>query len=119
MPEKQSFATAEAGPPGSNAPQKPADACRAGTPSVTIRAVDLCELLAEQEHRCALTGRPLTPATAAVDHKDPPAAGGSHCLSNLQILDCRVNLAKGGLTQDEFKAICREVVAYEQEQARR
>ena len=52
------------------------------------------------------------PAEANIDHIIPLVKGGKHVVSNIQILHKEVNLAKGSLTQEEFIALCREVVAH-------
>lgn len=59
-----------------------------------------------------MTGRDLTPETAAVDHVLPVTKGGTSHISNLEVLHCDVNIAKGTLTRDEFIALCREVVSW-------
>lgn len=69
-------------------------------------------LLARQEYRCALTGRPLRPEDPSLDHITPVSRHGPHRLENAQVLHKEVNRAKGALTNDEFIALCREVVAW-------
>ncbi len=66
-----------------------------------------------QNYKCALTGRELTPDKAALDHCVPVSRGGSLTdADNLQVLHVEVNAAKGALTNAEFIALCREVVAF-------
>jgi 5-methylcytosine-specific restriction endonuclease McrA len=72
----------------------------------------LRRLVDKQKYRCALSGRELTPETAAVDHVIPITKGGTSNIGNLQILHCDVNAAKGAMTSVEFVAMCREVVAW-------
>lgn len=72
----------------------------------------LFELLEQQQYRCAISGRELTPENATVDHVVPLAKGGEHCASNAQLLDDEINRAKGTKTNEEFLAICQEVVAH-------
>jgi 5-methylcytosine-specific restriction endonuclease McrA len=69
-------------------------------------------LLGDQHYRCALTGRWLTPQTAALDHIMPIRRGGEHVIENTQVLHKDVNRAKGSLTSEEFLAMCREVVQW-------
>jgi len=77
----------------------------------TVTAKRILELLEEQDHRCALSGRQLTPETASIDHIVPVARGGSHDMSNVWLLDHQVNIAKGTMSAEEFVAMCREVMA--------
>ena len=73
---------------------------------------DLLNLLAAQHYRCALTGRVLEPANAAMDHMLPVSRGGRHLIENIQLLEKSVNRAKGTMTNEEFLAMCRDVVAW-------
>lgn len=64
---------------------------------------------------CALTGRPLKfnePQTYEYDHIMPHSRGGDNSLSNLQILCPEANQAKGMMTDDEFKDLCKEVIIH-------
>jgi len=78
----------------------------------TVNARSVLRLIHDQGFRCALTGRRLTPDDAALDHVIPVCRGGEHRMENVQVLDKRVNRAKGTLTNDEFIQLCREVVAH-------
>ena len=73
---------------------------------------NVLSLLATQEYRCALTGRELTPETAALDHIVPIRCGGQHVIENTQVLYRDVNRAKGSMPNDEFIGLCREVVRW-------
>lgn len=73
---------------------------------------DLLNLLNAQSYRCALSGRVLEPANAAMDHVQPVSRGGRHSIENIQLLEKAVNRAKGTMTNDEFLAMCRDVVAW-------
>lgn len=73
-------------------------------------------LLAHQEYRCALTGRHLVPEDASLDHVIPVSRQGPHRLENAQVLHKDVNRAKGALTNPEFVTLCREVVAWADQQ---
>ncbi len=77
-----------------------------------VRTSHILRLLERQEYRCALTGRRLSPDTAALDHIFPVSRGGAHRIENAQVLDKQVNRAKGTLTNEEFIQLCREVLAH-------
>ena len=77
-----------------------------------ITQTNVMDLLEEQEYRCALTCNELTPETASIDHKVPLARGGEHTIRNAQIVDWRVNRAKGTMTNNEFIAMCAEVARF-------
>ena len=70
------------------------------------------QLLKYQRYRCALTGRKLTPQTAALDHVVPIQRDGEHAIENTQVLHKDVNRAKGSLTNQEFIQLCHEVVLW-------
>lgn len=78
----------------------------------TVSFDEVLELLRRQNYRCALSGRQLTPDSAALDHILPISRGGAHRIENAQILHKEVNRAKGTLTNGEFLRLCREVVAH-------
>lgn len=88
-------------------PQTPAAAER---PGGSINPSNVLRLLEWQEYRCALTGRPLTPETASLDHIVPVRDGGEHTIENVQILHKDVNRAKSTMTHQQFIQLCREVV---------
>jgi 5-methylcytosine-specific restriction endonuclease McrA len=73
---------------------------------------NVLQLLEWQGYRCALTGRPLTPDTASLDHVVPVRNGGEHRIENVQVLHKDVNRAKSTMTNEEFVQLCREVVEY-------
>ena len=73
---------------------------------------EIMALLLRQNFKCALTGHPLTPSNAALDHIRPICRGGTHTLRNMQALLDTVNRAKATMTQNEFIQLCREVVAW-------
>lgn len=78
----------------------------------TVTGKQILELIERQNYRCALSGRKLTPETASLDHVVPLSRGGKHDISNLQVLDFRVNAAKGTLTIEEFTTLCGEVIEH-------
>jgi 5-methylcytosine-specific restriction endonuclease McrA len=73
---------------------------------------EILALIERQDFRCALTGARLTPDTAALDHIIPVSRDGAHTIENAQVVQKEVNRAKGTLTNDEFIALCRAVVAH-------
>lgn len=77
---------------------------------VTAKAI--YGLIESQEFKCALTGVELTPDVTALDHIIPLSRGGDHSIENAQAVYAKVNRAKGTMTNDEFIAMCRQVVAY-------
>jgi 5-methylcytosine-specific restriction endonuclease McrA len=79
-------------------------------PTGDVCTENVMRLLAYQKYRCALTGRELTPETAALDHIVPIRLGGNHAMENVQVLHKDVNRAKGSLTNETFIDMCREVV---------
>jgi hypothetical protein len=76
----------------------------------TWRALE--KILQQQQYRCALTGRELTPNNVALDHKISAKAGGQHVMKNCHFVHEQVNRSKNTLSVDEFVALCREVVAW-------
>lgn len=79
-------------------------------PSVSPKQI--LALLESQQYRCALSGRELSPETASLDHVIPLSRGGVHDISNVQVLDYRVNAAKGTMTVEEFVHMCRDVALH-------
>jgi 5-methylcytosine-specific restriction endonuclease McrA len=77
-----------------------------------ITAQRLLNLLRLQDFRCALTGIPLSPDTAALDHIVPISRGGKHAMENVQVILANVNQAKGTMSQDEFLEMCRAVIDF-------
>lgn len=67
---------------------------------------DFLNLAEAAEEKCALTGLPITPETAEVDHIIPVQKGGKHVLENLQVVHKTLNRMKSNLTQQEFDNIC-------------
>jgi hypothetical protein len=77
----------------------------------TITTKQILSLIEKQNYRCALTGWQLTPETASIDHIVPLSKGGDHAVENAQIIDWRVNQAKGTLSNEEFYELCCAVAA--------
>jgi len=74
-----------------------------------VSTANVLALLERQGYRCALTGRRLTPETAALDHIVPLRFGGEHVIQNTQVLHKDVNRAKNSMTNVEFARMCEEV----------
>ena len=81
-------------------------------PTGKISVKNVMQLLECQDYRCALTGRRLTPEEASLDHIIPVRDGGPHLIENTQVLHRDVNRAKSILSNEDFIAMCREVVAH-------
>ena len=80
--------------------------------SETVTVQEVHDLLVRQAFRCALTGEPLDPSDASMDHILAVSRGGPHTIENAQIVRKDVNRAKGTLTNEEFIALCRAVVCH-------
>ncbi len=80
--------------------------------SERIKSKHLLRLIESQEFKCALTGRPLEPSTASIDHAYPVSNGGTNTIANLQVLHTDVNHAKGTMDPETFVAMCRDVVLW-------
>ena len=79
-------------------------------PSGPVSTENVLRLLESQQYRCALTGRDLTPETAALDHIVPIRCDGQHAIENTPVLHEDVNRAKGSLTNEELIQMCHEVI---------
>ena len=78
-------------------------------PTITVEWLRL--LWEGQAGRCALTGRELDIRTAELDHIVPRSRNGSDDLENLRLVVPAANAAKNGMTDAEFFALCRDVLA--------
>lgn len=74
-------------------------------PKKKATAGELKALLEKQQYCCALSGLPLTPEAAALDHIVSVSDGGTHEIENLQWLSIDVNRMKGSMTQSRFLSI--------------
>jgi 5-methylcytosine-specific restriction endonuclease McrA len=79
-----------------------------GTGHATAR--DLGAMWKRQRGRCALTGRRLD-RTAEIDHIIPRALGGRDTPANLRWVVKSANRAKRDLLDEDFIALCRDVIA--------
>ena len=84
-----------------------------------LNVTHVLKLIKTASYRCALTGRKLTPETAALDHCIPVSRGGKHEIANAQLLHRDVNRAKGTLTNEEFIDLCRDVVKHVERQRKK
>jgi hypothetical protein len=84
----------------------------AGSDGTPVSVGGVLRMLDRQQFRCALSGRSLTPETAALDHVVPVGLGGKHVLENVEVLHKDVNRAKGSMPRDEFIGLCTEVVRW-------
>lgn len=80
--------------------------------SIYPTVANLEDLRVKQNNLCALTGRHLTPENVSLDHCIPVQKGGSHLIENCQLVCEEINRSKNALTNEEFIALCREVVAW-------
>jgi len=72
------------------------------------------ELLEAQEYRCNLSGVELKPDNVSCDHIVPLEKGGSHDISNLQLVHKKINRMKNTMMQNEFIEFCNLVAAENQ-----
>lgn len=77
-----------------------------------ITAKALLMLIEDQHYRCALSGVPLDPENAAIDHIIPVSRGGSHDMTNLQVLHENVNVSKRNMMPEEFIEMCVNVAKH-------
>jgi 5-methylcytosine-specific restriction endonuclease McrA len=82
------------------------------TKSSGITTNVILTILEEQDFKCALSGIPLTPGTAQLDHIVPTRRGGEHVPENVQVLFEDVNRAKSAMLEAEFVDLCRKVVEH-------
>lgn len=75
-------------------------------------ATDLRKLIELQEYRCALSGVPLTPELARLDHIQPVTDGGSDFPDNLQWVHEDVNRMKGAMSQEQFIKWCSMIASW-------
>lgn len=64
---------------------------------------------------CYLTGKALdisNPKAYSLDHIIPPTKGGNNLLSNLGVIDYKLNRMKNDLTKEEFIEICKNVLIH-------
>ncbi|MCI0333667.1 MAG: HNH endonuclease [Planctomycetes bacterium] len=86
------------------------------TKQPTVTSKMIMNLVEQQDFRCAISGRELTPQTASLDHILPLSRGGEHGINNVWVVDHQVNSAKGTMTCDEFVTMCRDVATHQEKQ---
>lgn len=69
-------------------------------------------LLEQQDFKCALTGDPLTPETAALCYRIPLSRGGAYEPTNAFIATQQVAGMKSTLTVAELVDVARRIVAW-------
>lgn len=72
----------------------------------------LAALWKSQRGRCALTGRRLTRQNAHLDHITPKTKGGGDEIGNLRWLCVEANMAKRDMSDEQFIALCSEVLSF-------
>lgn len=77
-------------------------------PTITVEWLRM--LWEAQQGLCGLTGRQLDIVTAELDHIVPRSRNGTDELENLRLVAPEANSAKGGMTDAEFVALCRDVL---------
>lgn len=78
--------------------------------SADIAAEWITATLEAQRYECALSGRPIDVMTLEIDHIVPESKGGPGVLKNLRLVCREANMAKYTLSDDEFIALCRDVL---------
>ena len=79
-----------------------------------LTAGDLWKIAKKQKLLCVLTGIKLTRENMSVDHIIPMSKGGSNEPQNIRLVDKDVNLARRALTDEQFFALCRNVISYQE-----
>lgn len=82
-----------------------------------FRAAHFYALLEQQEYRCALTGRELTPENTSAEHIIPLRKGGKHELANIFLVDDAVAKLKRYYSDEEVILLAHELVAYARKRA--
>lgn len=93
---------------------KGANRCSMKNIEMSFRSKDVIEKFG-QSPKCALSGRDIDwedSYSYTLDHIIPATRGGDNSINNLQLLHPQVNLAKSNLTDEEFIALCKEVLEY-------
>lgn len=82
-----------------------------------ISVKELADLYEKQNHKCALSGLSIEPDTSktlnqqmmSIDRKDSYKG---YTLDNIQLVDKRINMMKGSLSDEEFIDLCVKVALY-------
>lgn len=79
-------------------------------PSRKATARELTQKAADQQYLCALSGMPITPETASLDHIKARVREIDDSIENLQWLHTEINRMKGTLEEPWFIELCRKIV---------
>lgn len=90
-----------------NVPANNAKGCSDEKPT----AKALKQKLIKAGYRCELSGVRLSPETLSIDHAIPLSRGGTHSISNCELVHRIVNRMKGSMTNTEFIGWCRLVAS--------
>ncbi len=77
-------------------------------------AKELLGLLNKQEHKCAISGRPLTIEESTLDHIHYRAGSLDDSIGNVQWIHAEINKAKNTMSVEDFVAMCKEVAQWNQ-----
>lgn len=72
----------------------------------------LLDKLSEQGIRCSLSGEPLKPSNASLDHVVPASEGGDDTIDNLSWVRAEVNQMKGTMSVQDFIWWCKKVAEH-------
>jgi 5-methylcytosine-specific restriction endonuclease McrA len=72
----------------------------------------LHRLLEQQQYKCALSGRELTPDNASLDHRVPRVESQDESIDNLWWVHQEINTAKGTMSTEAFIAMCLAVAGW-------
>lgn len=75
-----------------------------------FRAMDFYELLEEQEYRCPLTGRELTPGNTTAEHIVPLRQRGEHCRANIYLVVKTVAKIKRYVAEEELVQLAADII---------
>ena len=78
----------------------------------TFKAKDFYALLESQSHKCALTGRELTPENCTAIHRIPLRRGGTHDPDNICLVIEEVAQIKRALFDEELYALCEDLLRH-------